>query len=194
MLEVAFYFVMELLLLLLMAAGATAAVIFLVGASAALINRLLPDTRAAAWFRSQFSYGKVTVSETPDDGKTRVYISGPMSGYVDYNYPAFNAEAAALRALGFYVENPAENQVPACGSWQGYMRNAIAQMMRCDVVVMLPGWEQSQGATLERSIAKQLNIPVTERTTRHLDFDNPEFTQDWLDVREFARSSGRVQA
>ena len=43
---------------------------------------------------------------------TRVYIAGPMTGLPDFNYPAFNAAAAKLRALGLEVLNPAENPPP----------------------------------------------------------------------------------
>ncbi|MCY1527250.1 hypothetical protein D9M68_623110 [compost metagenome] len=40
----------------------------------------------------------------------RIYLAGPMTGLPEFNYPAFHAEAARLRALGYQVENPAENQ------------------------------------------------------------------------------------
>lgn len=33
----------------------------------------------------------------------RVYLSGPMSGIADNNFPAFHEHAAQLRAQGFYV-------------------------------------------------------------------------------------------
>ena len=89
---------------------------------------------------------------------TRIYIAGPMSGLPDFNYPAFNAEASRLRALGYHVENPATN--PAQSDWPGYMRVAIRQMLTCDMVVLLPGWADSRGAILERSIAMKLDIPV----------------------------------
>ena len=89
---------------------------------------------------------------------TRIYIAGPMSGLPDFNYPAFNAEASRLRALGYHVENPAEN--PAQADWAGYMRVAIRQMLTCDMVALLPGWADSRGAILERSVAMKLDIPV----------------------------------
>ena len=90
---------------------------------------------------------------------TRIYIAGPCSGIVDSNYPAFNAEASRLRALGYLVENPAEN--PAQADWAGYMRVAIRQMLTCDIVALLHGWADSRGAILERSIAMKLDIPVS---------------------------------
>ena len=91
---------------------------------------------------------------------TRIYIAGKMTGLPDYNYPAFHAEAARLRARGFTVFNPAENPEPPCGTWAGYMRLAIAQLVQCDVIRMLPGWELSDGANLEHQIAGRLGLTV----------------------------------
>lgn len=90
----------------------------------------------------------------------RIFLSGPMSGLPDFNYPAFHAEAARLRAQGFDVENPAENAPPPCGSWSGYMRLAIAQLVRSDVVWLLPGWQASQGACIEHALALRLGLAV----------------------------------
>lgn len=90
---------------------------------------------------------------------TRIYLAGPMSGLTDYNYPAFNKAAASLRAAGFDVENPAENAAPSCGSWAGYMRLAITQMLTCDCVAFLPYWEASKGAQIELALAKGIGMP-----------------------------------
>ncbi len=92
--------------------------------------------------------------------QARLYISGPMTGIKDFNYPAFNAEAARLRALGHHVENPAENEKPECGTWQGYMRNAIAQLVTCDAIVLLPGWRDSNGALVEARLAQGIGMPI----------------------------------
>ena len=92
---------------------------------------------------------------------TRVYIAGPMSGLAELNYPEFNKVAADLRALGYHVENPAENPMPACGSWEAYMRLAIAQLVTCDEIHMLRGWFRSRGARMEHGIAKQLGLIVS---------------------------------
>lgn len=90
----------------------------------------------------------------------RIYVAGPMSGLPDYNYPAFHAEAARLRGLGFHVENPAENPVPPCGSWQGYMRLALAQLITCQAIALLPGWPQSRGAAIEHRLAIDLGLSI----------------------------------
>lgn len=91
----------------------------------------------------------------------RVYVAGPMSGMPDLNYPAFNQAAQYLRELGYHVENPAENPVPACDSWAGYMRLAIAQLVTCDEIHMLRGWKNSKGARIEHDLAAELGLLVS---------------------------------
>lgn len=90
----------------------------------------------------------------------RVYLSGPMSGIQDFNYPAFNEAAAKLRAKRLHVENPAENMPPEVPSWNNWMRLAIRQMLTCERVVLLPGWESSRGAQLEKQIANEVGMTV----------------------------------
>lgn len=41
------------------------------------------------------------------------------------------------------------------------MRRAVALLVQCDAIHMLPGWETSHGARLELSIAQQLGFTVT---------------------------------
>lgn len=91
---------------------------------------------------------------------TRIYLSGPMTGLPDFNYPAFNAEAARLRSLGYTVENPAEN--PDQSNWGDYMKVALRQMLTCDVIAVLPGWAKSRGAWLEVSIAERVGMEFCE--------------------------------
>lgn len=85
-----------------------------------------------------------------------------MSGLPGFNYPAFNAAAEQLRALGFEVENPADNPEPPCGSWSGWMRLGLAQLLRCDAVLLLEGWRGSRGARLEQMVAASLGLHMVE--------------------------------
>lgn len=94
--------------------------------------------------------------------KKRIFICGPMSGLPDFNYPTFHAKAAELHANGWHVENPADNAEPPCGTWAGYMRLSIAQLMTCDAIYMLPGWSKSRGATIEHRLATELGLEVIE--------------------------------
>lgn len=88
----------------------------------------------------------------------RIYVAGPMTGLPGFNYSAFHDAATRLRALGHDVENPAENPEPPCKTWRGYMRMAIRQLVTCDCVALLPGWEESRGARIERRIANDLEL------------------------------------
>ncbi len=98
----------------------------------------------------------------------RIYISGAMSGVPEHNFPAFNAEAARLRALGYEVVNPAEVNPDVTLSWHECLRQDIKLLCDCDTLALLPGWEHSQGAHLELHIAHRLGMTITatERITQ----------------------------
>jgi hypothetical protein len=89
----------------------------------------------------------------------RLYLCGPMTGLPQLNFPAFNAEAERLRALGYDVINPAELAEPGT-PWAQCMRTDIRMLLMCDAIAMLPGWERSRGANLEWLIATELGMPV----------------------------------
>lgn len=87
-----------------------------------------------------------------------IYISGPMTGCPDYNYPAFYAAEDQLRRLGYNkIINPAGLSEPGT-DWRICMRRAITELMKADVVVLLPGWERSKGAQIESLLAVKLNM------------------------------------
>lgn len=46
-----------------------------------------------------------------------IYLSGPMSGLPDYNWPTIDAAAVALRSAGHTVVNPAETPLPASSDY-----------------------------------------------------------------------------
>lgn len=92
-----------------------------------------------------------------------LYIAGPMTGYADLNYPAFNAAAKTLREKGFKVINPAENVIPddTTDRWKAFMCISIPQVITSGGVLLLDGWQRSKGAKLEVHNAEQLQIPIT---------------------------------
>lgn len=94
------------------------------------------------------------------DRTKRVYIAGPMTGLPEFNFPAFNAMAATMRAEGWRVENPAEHGIVDGAEWADYLRYDIGLLATCEAVMLLPGWSKSRGACLEVSIARQLDMPI----------------------------------
>ncbi|WP_283148978.1 DUF4406 domain-containing protein [Silvimonas soli] len=88
----------------------------------------------------------------------RIYVAGPMTGLADLNFPAFHAEATRLRSLGYVAINPAEINPDPADAWTDCMRADIAQLVTCDAIALLPGWQHSRGASLERYIAASLGL------------------------------------
>lgn len=93
--------------------------------------------------------------------KIRLYLSGPMTGIKDKNFPAFRQAAKALRKRGYQVVNPMELDIQhPKSSWAECLRRDIIAEMRCNGVATLPRWKHSRGAQLEVYIAEALNWPV----------------------------------
>lgn len=92
-------------------------------------------------------------------GFFRIYVAGPMSGYEPhYNFSSFDYVEKQLIALGHEVENPASTGIIEGWEWSDYLRSALTQLLRCDKVALLPGWESSKGARLEVDLADRVGI------------------------------------
>lgn len=108
----------------------------------------------------------------------RLYISGPMSGIAEHNFPAFREASIQLRAYGDYlVEDPSAKGVIDGWTWEQYLRHDLLQMLKCDGVATLPGFAMSKGAMLEISVARQLAMPV-----HPVDWWISESLQSWLNA------------
>lgn len=93
--------------------------------------------------------------------KSKLFLSGPMSGYPEWNHPTFHEAAATLRALGFKVFNPAESyNGDTTRPRSDYMRVCLEALLKCDGLVSLPRWSSSEGAYIERKAAEQIGLPV----------------------------------
>lgn len=92
--------------------------------------------------------------------KKRLYLSGPMSGIAEHNFPAFNAEAARLRGLGYEVVNPVDVNPDPGTSWHDCLRKDLQALLTCDTVALLPGWAKSQGAHLEMHVAHRVGMEI----------------------------------
>jgi hypothetical protein len=91
---------------------------------------------------------------------TTLYVAGPMTGLPDFNYPAFRAAATELRDAGYVVEDPSANINPTPDDYHGWLRAGLAQLITCDGVALLDGWEASGGARLEVNVAATLGMRV----------------------------------
>lgn len=95
----------------------------------------------------------------------RVMVSGPMSGYENYNFDAFREVEEHLRAKRFDVISGRllfEQEV-AQGinrTHREYLRAALVFMLgfNPDAIHLMPGWRASTGATCEAAVAKSLGL------------------------------------
>ncbi len=103
--------------------------------------------------------------------RTKIYISGQISGLTPEEYaPLFHTAEKRLKEQGYDVINPLNNGVAPGEPWQEHMKADIRLLLECDAIYMLPNWELSTGATLERNIAQTLGLEVLyERQPKHRD-------------------------
>lgn len=91
------------------------------------------------------------------------YISGPMAGYIDNNFPAFEEAATGLRNSGFSIISPHEikHNMTDDYSWADFIKNDVRVMLKeCNGIILLKGWPQSKGSRVELELALSLQWPV----------------------------------
>lgn len=111
----------------------------------------------------------------------KIYIAGPMRGYPNFNFPAFDAVADYYKRAGYEVFNPADKDREKHGKdfETKYPTGAIEEAEKdgfslrealkkdlgwiCEhatAVYMLPGWEKSFGAKAEHATAVALGLDI----------------------------------
>lgn len=109
------------------------------------------------------------IAEAKKEMPRRIYVAGPMRGYDSYNYPLFYEVAGELRAAGAFAVNPAEvseligttEEIASSPTMLSHLMEAdISFLKTCDAIVMLPGWEWSDGAREELQAALALGLKV----------------------------------
>lgn len=88
----------------------------------------------------------------------KAYISGPMTGYKNLNFDAFNEAEAKLRALGWDVVNPVTINPDPSTDWLDCIAADLLAMRDCKAIVFLPGHEESFGARIEALAAQRMGF------------------------------------
>ncbi len=89
----------------------------------------------------------------------KVFISGPMSGFPDYNRAEFNRIANLLKRLhpDWIILNPA---ILPDGLGHGeYLTICSSMISIAEYIIALPGWRASKGACYEKELAQKENKP-----------------------------------
>lgn len=105
--------------------------------------------------------------------RLKIYVSGPIADRPDANREEFVRAASLVRTAGAEPLLPHDIHPAHSGpcspnsivgsdghSWSCHLRQDILQMLQCDGVVMLTGWEASHGARLEHTVAAACGLPV----------------------------------
>ena len=94
------------------------------------------------------------------------YVAGPYSGDVDANIRAARQVAIKLWEMGYAVITPhlntAHMEQDSQVSYEQFVRGDLAIIHKCDLVVLLPGWQNSPGACREERFADEIGTPAYE--------------------------------
>lgn len=113
----------------------------------------------------------------------KIYIAGPMAIHGNYNFPLFDYVAEKLRKTGHCeVFSPADHAREKLGPLEKIQKMDKAELdyairaelfpeqiywicRHADGLIMLPGWEHSDGCKIERAVADYFRKPVREADT-----------------------------
>ena len=109
-----------------------------------------------------------------------VYIAGPFRGpnawAIEQNIRRAEELALAVWRSGMAALCPHTNTRFFQGASDDdvWLQGDLELLLRCDAVLLVPGWERSQGAMAERARAIEGDIPV---------FEDLDRLQEWQVVR-----------
>lgn len=100
----------------------------------------------------------------------KAYVCGPMTDCHDFNRDSFVKGAEIVESYGYEAITPVDidSQVDHEGwEWSDYLRADLKVLTDCDVIALLPGWEESKGANLEYDTATRLGLYAKEIDLEH---------------------------
>lgn len=126
-----------------------------------------PETPHLDWFPEdenlKVNFGSPIETPTPSRQKLKVYISGAIAGKdPEETKRLFDDAKNYLLSHGFEPVSPFDFG-DYSKSWSENMMIVLAELVRCQGILMLEGWEQSEGAKIEYMFAKKRDMFVISR-------------------------------
>jgi nucleoside 2-deoxyribosyltransferase len=97
----------------------------------------------------------------------KVYLSGPMRGYPDYNFAEFLKAESRWTGAGHQVFSPARTsralnykEAESKEDLRHLMMVDIACIYSADAIALLDGWEKSSGVAVELALAHFLDLDI----------------------------------
>jgi uncharacterized protein DUF4406 len=119
----------------------------------------LPEPLAFDKWRIPAAYPHILIT------MKKCYIAGKCTGLPEAEYRTnFRKAEIAVTILGYEPVNPVELPHEHDKAWESYMKEAIAEMLRCDAVYALANWHLSKGAAIELRLARELGMTVLFET------------------------------
>ena len=94
----------------------------------------------------------------------KIYIAGAISSNPDYEKQFEEAEKI-LTEEGHAVINPVKN---FGFEYKEYIDMGLCELMRCEAIYLLQGWEKSSGANLELRYALTVGLQIYEQHENHI--------------------------
>lgn len=97
----------------------------------------------------------------------KIYIAGAITDNPNYREQFKKAEDF-LKSAGHAVINPVKNEG---FTYREYINMGLCELMHCDAIYLLKGYENSTGATLEHDYARTVGLKVLFEEIETLDWD-----------------------
>lgn len=88
----------------------------------------------------------------------KIYIAGQISNNPNYESQFADAEKE-LTEQGHAAINPVKN---LGFNYKDYIDMGLCELMRCEAIYLLKGWQKSKGAKLELTYAKTVGLQIYE--------------------------------
>lgn len=109
----------------------------------------------------------------------KVYIAGAITNNPNY-MEHFKAAEERLKAAGHAVVNPCKNDG---FTYREYINMGLCELMHCDAIYLLKGYEESTGATLEHDYARSVGLKIYVETDLADEITIEDVYESWQGIQ-----------